>query len=81
MGDDPPPAQTGQRHLPAPGRCSTGLGLALLGWWLIPAVYGAGYAPAYPAVVILLVGYGFANIFQWNRPLLLALGMPSFPLK
>ncbi len=60
---------------------STALGLALFGWWLIPLVYGGEYAPAYPALLILLVGYGFANILQWNRPLLLALGMPSFPLK
>ena len=55
--------------------------LALFGWWIIPFLYGKAYFPAYPAVLILLVGYGFANIFQWNRPLLLALGMPDYPLK
>jgi O-antigen/teichoic acid export membrane protein len=60
---------------------AVGGGLALLGWWLIPTVYGAEFAPTYPALVILLVGYGFANIFQWNRPLLLALGMPGYPVK
>ena len=54
--------------------------LALTGWWIIPLLYKAAAAPAYPAVLILLVGYGFANIFQWNRPLLLALGKPSFPV-
>ena len=54
--------------------------LAIFGWWIIPFVYGAQFAPAYPALVILLIGYGFANIFQWNRPLLLALGMPNYPL-
>jgi O-antigen/teichoic acid export membrane protein len=54
--------------------------IAALGWWLIPLLYGAEYAPAYPAVLILLIGYGFANIFGWNRPLLLALGKPTFPL-
>jgi O-antigen/teichoic acid export membrane protein len=58
-----------------------GGGLALLGWWVIPWVYGAEYLPAYPAVALLLVGYGFANILHWNRPLLLALGIPTFPLK
>ncbi len=54
--------------------------IALLGWWFIPLLYGAEYAPSYPAALILIVGYGFANIFGWNRPLLLALGKPTFPL-
>lgn len=39
------------------------------------------YAPAYPVVMILLVGYGAANILFWNRPLLLAQGQAGFPLK
>ncbi len=60
---------------------SAGLGLMLFGRWLIPFMYGQGTEPTYPAVLLLLVGYGFANIFQWNRPLLLALGMPGYPLK
>lgn len=55
--------------------------LVLFGRWLIPWIYGKDFGPAYPAFVLLLIGYGFANIFQWNRPLLLALGMPGFPLK
>lgn len=55
-------------------------GIALLGWWLIPLVYGPGTTPVYPVVLILLVGYGIANIFNWNRPLLLAFGKPSYPL-
>jgi O-antigen/teichoic acid export membrane protein len=59
---------------------AAGSGLALFGWWLIPFLYKPQALPAYPAVMILLLGYGFANIFQWNRPLLLALGMPGFPL-
>lgn len=54
--------------------------IALLGWWFIPLLYGPEYSPAYPAVLILLIGYGFTNIFGWNRPLLLALGKPTFPL-
>jgi O-antigen/teichoic acid export membrane protein len=58
----------------------TGGGLIALGWWLIPLVFGADYLPAYPAIVILLVGYACANIFNWNRPLLLALGKPRYPL-
>lgn len=57
-----------------------GGGLALTGWWLIPFLYKPEAAPAYLATLILLVGYGFANIFQWNRPLLLALGKSGFPV-
>jgi len=57
-----------------------GGGLAALGWWLIPFLYGANFAPAYPCLLILLVGYGVANIANWNRPLLLALGYPNYPL-
>ena len=55
-------------------------GIALFGWWLIPLVYGPATLPVYPVVLILLVGYGMANIFNWNRPLLLAFGKPSYPL-
>ena len=57
-----------------------GGGLAALGWWLIPFLYGENFAPAYPCLLILLVGYGVANIANWNRPLLLALGYPNYPL-
>jgi len=57
-----------------------GGGLIALGWWFIPFVYGADAAPAYACVLILLVGYGFANVMNWNRPLLLALGQPNYPL-
>jgi O-antigen/teichoic acid export membrane protein len=57
-----------------------GGGLAAVGWWLIPFVYGSELAPAYPAFLILLIGYGVANIANWNRPLLLALGKPGYPL-
>jgi O-antigen/teichoic acid export membrane protein len=57
-----------------------GGGLALFGWWLIPFLYGADFAPAYPCLLILLIGYGVANVLNWNRPLLLALGHPNYPL-
>ena len=59
---------------------SAGGVLAAIGWWLIPFLYGADSAPAYPATLILLLGFGFANILHWNRPLLLAFGKPAFPL-
>lgn len=57
-----------------------GGGLVALGWWIIPFLYGSQMAPAYAALVILLVGYAVANVFNWNRPLLLALGHPGYPL-
>jgi O-antigen/teichoic acid export membrane protein len=57
------------------------LGLIVLGRWLITTFYGADFAPAYPAILLLLLGYGFANIFYWNRNLLLSFGQPDYPLK
>jgi O-antigen/teichoic acid export membrane protein len=57
-----------------------GGGLVALGWWLIPFLYGPEMAPAYLCLVILLIGYAFANVLNWNRPLLLALGHPTYPL-
>lgn len=57
-----------------------GGGLVALGPWIIPLLYGAQMAPAYPCFVILLLGYAVANVFGWNRPLLLALGHPTYPL-
>ena len=60
---------------------SVSLFLLIFGWWLIPFVYGAEFAPTTPVALVLLIGFGFANIFYWNRPLLLALGLPTYPLK
>jgi O-antigen/teichoic acid export membrane protein len=59
---------------------SVGGVLALTAWFILPLALGADTAPAYPALLILLIGYGFASIFQWNRPLLLALGKPGYPV-
>jgi O-antigen/teichoic acid export membrane protein len=59
---------------------AAGAGIAALGWWLIPLVFKPAAAPVYPLVLILLIGYGIANILNWNRPLLLAFGRPSYPL-
>ncbi|MBT7990274.1 MAG: oligosaccharide flippase family protein, partial [Anaerolineae bacterium] len=55
--------------------------LLFAGEWLITLFYGAEYAPATPAALILLLGFGTANILYWNRPLLLSLGLPTYPLK
>ena len=57
-----------------------GGGLVALGWWIIPLIWGSSMSPAYPCLVILLAGYVFANVMNWNRPLLLALGHPAYPL-
>ena len=59
---------------------AAGGGLVAFGWWLLPFVYGADARPAYFSLAILLIGYGMANVFHWNRPLLLAFGMPGFPV-
>jgi O-antigen/teichoic acid export membrane protein len=59
---------------------SATIGIALFGWWLIPYVLGPQTFPVYPLTLILLIGYGIANIMNWNRPLLLAFGMPAYPL-
>jgi len=55
-------------------------GLVALGWWFIPLLFGAESAPSYFFLVILLLGYGYSNVFNWNRPFLLALGHPNYPL-
>ena len=57
-----------------------GLGFLIFGRWLL-LIYGEQYAPAYPALLALLVGLIFNYTLFWNRPLLLSLGLPEFPLK
>ena len=52
----------------------------ILGKWLL-SIYGADYAAAYPALLALLVGFTFNYTLFWNRPLLLSLGLPAFPLQ
>jgi O-antigen/teichoic acid export membrane protein len=44
-------------------------------------IYKEVYAPAYPVLLVLLIGFGMANIFFWDRSLLLAFGMAEMPLK
>jgi O-antigen/teichoic acid export membrane protein len=53
--------------------------LTFFGQPFITLTYGAEYLPAYPALVLLLVGYTFTNIFYWNRVALLSLARPVFP--
>lgn len=71
---------------------AVGIGLILLGRQLfftawIPwngelhAIYKPEFLPALPLLIILLAGFGLANSLYWNRSLLLAFGMPDYPLK
>lgn len=57
-----------------------GVGILLLGSWVLTLLKNGEYLPSYPAILILLLGFGTANIFFWNRPLLLAFGKPNYPL-
>jgi len=53
--------------------------LILFGRWVL-SFYGNQYIAAYPAMMILLLGLVFNYTLFWNRPLLLSLGLPVFPL-
>ncbi len=57
------------------------IGLALVGKPLLAWMKDGAYLPSYATILILLIGFGVANIFFWNRPLLLSLGQPGYPLK
>lgn len=58
----------------------TAIGLAIFGRWLL-LFYGIEFQPAYVPMLIFLAGLGFANVFFWNRPLLLSLGLPMVPYR
>ncbi len=55
------------------------LGLIIFGQQFIAFYATKEFLPAYIPLVILLVGYGFANIFYWNRAALLAFNRPVYP--
>ncbi len=55
------------------------LGLILFGHQAILLLSTEQFLPAYAPLVILLIGYGFANIFYWNRAALLSFNRPVFP--
>ena len=57
-----------------------GAGLIFLGRWVILIYSGEEFVNAYPALAALTVGLIFNYILFWNRPLLLALGLPEFPI-
>lgn len=58
----------------------TGLVLVIVGRWLL-GFYGPDFLPAYLPMLIFLSGLGFSNIFFWNRPFLLSLGLPLVPYR
>ena len=55
--------------------------LILFGRTVIKFIYSPEFLPAYPALIILLVGLLIANTFYWRRISLLALGRADFPAK
>lgn len=44
-------------------------------------IYSNSFLPAFDVLMIILIGYGVANILFWNRPLLLAQGLADYALK
>jgi O-antigen/teichoic acid export membrane protein len=56
------------------------LAFAVLGRWIL-WVYGRQYVDAYPALLVLLIGLAFNYTLFWNRPLLLSLGLPGYPIR
>ena len=60
---------------------AAGLFLVIFGKPLIALLYTPEYLPAYPALLILMVGLLVANTFYWNRIALLSLGLADYPAK
>ncbi|OJX46232.1 MAG: hypothetical protein BGO78_04950 [Chloroflexi bacterium 44-23] len=56
------------------------LGLILFGPWLLGFIKDGKYLPSLAITLILLIGYGTANVLFWNRNLLLAFNRPNAPL-
>lgn len=57
------------------------IGFVLFGQWMIRIYSNETFLPAYPALIALVVGLAFNYTLFWNRPLLLSLGLPEFPIK
>lgn len=55
--------------------------LLLFGKSLISWLYGPEFLEAFPALMVLLIGFLVANTFYWRRIALLALGQPGFPAR
>ncbi len=60
---------------------SAALGFIFLGRWALIIYTGhQEFTIAYPAMLALFVGLAFNYTLFWNRPLLLSLGLPDFPI-
>jgi len=57
------------------------IGFVLFGQWMIQIYSNETFLPAHPALLALVVGLAFNYTLFWNRPLLLSLGLPEFPIK
>jgi O-antigen/teichoic acid export membrane protein len=57
-----------------------GLGLLLVGPFVLGWYKHGAYLPALSTMLLFVIGMGIPNIFFWNRPLLLAFGKPNYPL-
>lgn len=44
-------------------------------------IYSSNFLPAFDVLMVILIGYGAANILFWNRPLLLAQGLAGDALR
>ncbi|MGH2582319.1 MAG: oligosaccharide flippase family protein [Anaerolineales bacterium] len=53
--------------------------LMIFGSRIILLLFGQAFLSAYLPLVILLAGFGFTNIFYWNRAALLAFNRPVYP--
>jgi len=60
---------------------AAGVFLLIFGKPLIAFLYTPEFLPAYPALLILMVGLLVANTFYWNRIGLLSLGLADYPAK
>lgn len=56
------------------------VGMLLFGPLFFWFYKGGAFLPTLPGMFILLPGFAIQGIFFWNRPLLLSLGKPNFPL-
>ena len=56
------------------------VGMLILGPVFFFNYKGGAFLPTLPGMFILLPGFAAQGIFFWNRPLLLSLGKPNFPL-
>lgn len=57
------------------------VGLMILGEWVLAFVKDGAYIPSLPYIYVLMIGYGFASVFFWNRNLLLSFNLPDLPIK